>query len=344
MSNKHLCDYKSGETIKADLMILNLKVSTTRKGSEYLQFECSDSSGRVAAKVWDNVPLIKGLLAEGKVARVSGYMDEYQGTPQIVVRAVEAVVDEQVDLTAFLPSSPRSLDVMAREIYLTVKKLENREIRRLLLKMLASREISERFRLSGAAKTVHHNYLGGLMEHITSMLSAFQAIYPHYAASYPGLLDYDVMVAGIILHDIGKVIELDYEAGFSYTTEGQLIGHITTGAILTSRIMDQLPGFPTTLRLRVLHLILSHHGELAYGSPTVPKTAEGVLLHYLDQIDSKLNHIHLTLAGREEEWSPYSKPMGRSMLNPYRDPPVIKVEPEEATTETSQGEEMHRLF
>ena len=185
-------------------------------------------------------------------------------------------------------------------------------LKALLEAIFADEAIALAFRTAPAAKTVHHAWLGGLIEHVLSLCHLAKFTAAHYAD-----IDFDLLLAGVILHDIGKIYELSYARGFSYTTEGQLLGHITIGLRIVEEKLRQVPGFPGTLRDLLIHMILSHHGELAFGSPKVPLFAEAMLLHQLDNLDSKMECIR-GLIDKDRlvdgVWTGYSAPLDRNIL------------------------------
>jgi 3'-5' exoribonuclease len=177
---------------------------------------------------------------------------------------------------------------MWSELRATVAGIPDAHLRALLDAFLDDPEISRRYRIAPAAKSIHHAFRAGLLEHVLSLCGLARPIVAHYNAAHEGTVDWSLMVAGIVLHDIGKIYELTYERGFSYSTEGQLIGHISIAMRMLSDKLRALPDFPNDLRNLLEHMILSHHGKLEFGSPKVPLFPEALLLHYLDDMDSKM--------------------------------------------------------
>jgi 3'-5' exoribonuclease len=185
-------------------------------------------------------------------------------------------------------------------------------LRALLEALLDDPEIARRYKIAPAAKQIHHAYLGGLIEHVLSLCGLAALTASHYRT-----IDLDLLLTGVVLHDIGKIYELSYERGFSYTTEGQLLGHISIGMRMVADKLARLPDFPARLRTLVEHMILSHHGRLEFGSPKVPQFPEAMLLHYLDDLDSKMESMRLMVdRDRQVEghFTGYSQSMERSIL------------------------------
>jgi 3'-5' exoribonuclease len=169
-----------------------------------------------------------------------------------------------------------------------VAEVPNSHLRRLLDAFLDDPEIARRYRIAPAAKSIHHAFRAGLLEHVLSLCGLARPIVAHYNGAHAGTVDWSLMVAGIVMHDIGKIYELTYERGFAYSTEGQLLGHISIAMRMLSDKLRAFPDFPNDLRNLLEHMILSHHGKLEFGSPKVPLFAEALLLHYLDDMDSKM--------------------------------------------------------
>jgi 3'-5' exoribonuclease len=191
--------------------------------------------------------------------------------------------DSEIEAVDYFPCTKRDIDAMWVELRALVAAFANPHLKALVESMLDDPEIAARYRRAPAAKQIHHAFLGGLLEHVMSVAGLAQAAASHYAN-----IDRDLLLTGVILHDIGKIYELNYERGFSYSNDGQLLGHIYIGARMVEEKLRALPEFPGTLRSLVEHMILSHHGQLEYGSPKVPIFPEALLLHYLDDLDSKM--------------------------------------------------------
>jgi len=173
-----------------------------------------------------------------------------------------------------------------RQLLSFVDSMANPDLKRLLTAVLSDPALAQAYREAPAAKQLHHAWLGGLLEHVISLCTLADRVVPHYP-----LVDRDLVMTGVILHDIGKVRELSWEIGFEYTLEGTLLGHIQIGSALAERTMDSLPNFPPKLKTLVLHIILSHHGKLEFGSPKLPMIPEALMLNFLDDLDAKMQAV-----------------------------------------------------
>lgn len=283
-------DLRGGQSVQGVFLLASRTENRGKTGKAYLQLTLSDASGTINGKAWR--PEIVPEEAAGRPVRVTGRVDEYQGALQIIVDQVEVLDERDVAIERLLPTSRYSFAELDQRLEGVLARVQNPWIRRLLDEMLAEGDTRARLLRAPAAHGIHHAYLGGLLEHALSMAAVFEGLREHYAAYYPGLLDGDLMLAGILLHDLGKIDEIGAGAGFDYTDTGRLLGHIAIGAERAARAAARIEGFPTAVLERVQHLVLAHHGELEYGSPVRPRLIEAVLLHYLDQIDAKLNHAY----------------------------------------------------
>jgi len=190
-----------------------------------------------------------------------------------------------------------------------ISSIKNPHLRRLLEQIFSNGEVAGKFKLAPAAKGLHHVYLGGLLEHTLSVVDLCQMACQHYQE-----LNRDLLIAGAVLHDLGKIDELSYSRSFNYTDEGRLLGHILMQCQWVDKEMDKLEDFPPELRLQLLHLLASHHGSYEFGSPRRPKTLEALVLHYLDDMDAKVESMQQSISGHptlEGNWSPFNKILER---------------------------------
>jgi len=192
----------------------------------------------------------------------------------------------EADKADLLPSTTYDVAKLWSQLVGFVESFTNPELMRLLTTLLEDPALARAFREAPAAKQLHHAWLGGLLEHVVSLCTLADRVAPHYP-----MIDRDLLMTGVILHDIGKVRELSWEIGFEYTVEGVLLGHIQIGAALAEKTMDSLPGFPPKLKVLVLHMILSHHGKLEFGSPKLPMIPEALVLNFLDDLDAKMQAV-----------------------------------------------------
>jgi len=260
--------------------------------------------------MWDNVAEVMDTFERDDFIKVRGQLQIYNTRPQFIVHKLRRMQDAEVDFADFFPASSRDPADMWAELRATVTGIPDAHLRALLDAFLDDPEIAQRYLIAPAAKSIHHAFSAGLLEHVLSLCGLARPIVAHYNAAHEGTVDWSLMVAGIVLHDIGKIYELTYERGFSYSTEGQLIGHISIAMRMLSDKLRALPDFPNDLRNLLEHMILSHHGKLEFGSPKVPLFPEALLLHYLDDMDSKMECMRaMAEKGAQAEglftaWSP----------------------------------------
>jgi 3'-5' exoribonuclease len=263
---------------------------TARNGNAYLDLTLLNSKGLMRAKLWDS-DSYHADFEEEDVVRVVGDIEEFQGTAQIRVRQITRLPAHEINYTELFPRSARIPEEMLAELIARARQLAEGPLRTLLLGLLEDPDIAAKYKLAPAAMSYHHAYLGGLIEHVLSLIGLADKICDHYTD-----LRRDLIVAGLVLHDIGKIEELSYKTGIRYTTRGQLIGHISIGAEMVSEKIRAIPDFPATLKDQLLHIILSHHGELQFGSPKEPLFPEALVVHHLDNLDSKLQSMRTQYA------------------------------------------------
>lgn len=291
-------------------------VRQKKTGDPYLSLVLSDKTGEIDAKMWDNVQGVLDAFAKDDFVRVKGETQLYQNRLQLTVHAIARVDDSEVDLADFLPASKRDPEEMWSELMGRVNAMKNCDLQSLLLAVLNDPVIGPAYRRAPAAKGIHHAWLGGLLEHVLSLAALAEFTAAHYAD-----IDADLLLTGVVLHDIGKIRELSYERSFSYSSDGQLLGHIVIALRILADKLAALPDFPPKLRMLVEHMVISHHGSLEYGSPKVPVFAEALLLHHLDNLDSKMEAMRAAVtrdAASDAEFTPYIPALERSVLNKQR--------------------------
>jgi len=287
------------------------EVRAGRSGSEFLFLSLQDASAQIVAKLMTDVERYKREFESGEFVRVEGRGSVYAGQLQLVLSTIRRVNPDQDRLEGFreedaVLSAPRPIDDMWQELQAQVGSVSNDHIRVLLNRVLADYE--QQLRIWPAAQQIHHAYRGGFLEHITKMAEVGRLAARAYRA------DEDLVLAGVILHDIGKLQELAYEGGQGrYTRDGNLIGHIALGIVMAREIMNGISGFPDELRGQVEHLIASHHGIREHGSPVEPKTIEAFILASVDELDAKLNQVRRAIAedASDDEFTGWNKRMGR---------------------------------
>jgi 3'-5' exoribonuclease len=276
-----------------------------KSGSPYIGLKLSDKTGDVKARIWDNAEKLGSLFSEGDIVKLNGWAIMYQGSLQINISHIEPCTESALSVFDYLPASNIDRDESFAELLSLTEKINNPHVRSLVLNIFQDPDIAELFKMAPAAKTLHHACVGGLLEHTLQVTKIAFDI----AAYYPNV-NRDLLLAGAMLHDIGKIHELSWQNNFDYTDVGRLIGHITIGVEMVSNKIMQLSGFPEDLAVMLKHLLLSHHGEYIFASPRRPKTLEALLLNYLDDLDSKMEGLRQFIMKEKRpdaKWTGYNK-------------------------------------
>jgi len=304
-------DLVPGQSVQGVFLVQTKEVRQKKTGEPYLSLVLMDRTGEVDAKMWDNIGEVADTFDRDDFVRVRGQAQEYNRKVQITVHSLQRVADEEVDIADFLPVSKRDAAEMWRELEGVVASVSNPHLKEMLEAVFGDPAIADAYRRAPAAKGIHHAWIGGLLEHVLSMC----ALARFFASHYPGI-DGDLLLTGVLLHDIGKIRELDFTRSFTYTSEGGLVGHIQIGLRIVAEHLPQ--GFPPRLRNLVEHMILSHHGQLEFGSPKLPSFPEAMLLHLIDLTDSKMAAIQAALErerNSESVWTGYNAALERSLLD-----------------------------
>jgi len=298
-------DIKDRDQLKEVFLVKDKITAMAKNGKPYLTIKLMDKSGDVDAKVWDNVDEVAGRFEKNDFLEVSAKASVYLGKMQLVISDLRKIPEENVTLADFLPETDRDIKEMEEELAALIGTLTNSWLSKLLNSFFADPEVMSLYRVAPAAKGMHHVYLGGLLEHSLAVASLVDAVVPLYKG-----INRDLLIAGALLHDVGKVREMKFFRAFDYSDEGKLIGHITIGVEMIHERVCQIPDFPPELAMQVKHMILSHHGQYEYGSPKRPKTIEATVLNYLDDLDSKINGIktHIRKEGEMQgNWTAYHR-------------------------------------
>jgi len=277
--------------------LVNPQVATTRQGKPYLKCLLRDASGEIAARKWTFEESALGPLAAAGFAHLRGNVQRYQNQRQLIVEQIEPVEVTDEQILDLLPTSDRDLGEMYAELERILSSLEHPGMRALMAEFLGNEALMARFRRAPAATSLHHAFIGGLLEHTLQLLKVADAIIPLYPK-----LNRDIVLAGLFLHDLGKVMELAWERGFSYTAEGNLLGHTVQGLVLLRSFAGKVRAsgreIPAAALMVLQHIILSHHGRLEFGATKIPSTPEAIFIHHLDNLDAKTT-IALSEADRE---------------------------------------------
>ncbi len=314
MKNKvFVTDLAEGDQIRSTFLVADKTMRTTKSGNPFLALKLIDKSGSVDAKVWDEAEALDARFAPEDFVVVDAQVDSWNGNLQLNVRDLRRIDDADVDLEDFVPASRWDRDQMFQQLHDVVgREIKSPAMLRFFDALFDEKQLMRQFCMAPAAKGNHHAYVGGLLEHALSMTRLAVSLTRHYAHYYPGLLNQDLVIAGCVLHDIGKCFELSYGRSFGYTDSGQLVGHIVQGVELISAIAKKVsPPLPAEMLLQLKHLVLSHHGKLEFGSPVRPKTPEAMLLHEIDMIDSRMNMLSSVVADNRDgdagQWTDYQR-------------------------------------
>jgi len=277
-------DLKVGDTITQLFLVKGKYQRQKKTGDPFLAFLLGDRTGEIPGNLWEDFGEAERTIEPGDFVRVRGFVTSYQGSPQLNIQRMQRLNPEEVEAEEFLPSTPKDVKEMMGYLWRTANSLEDSNLRDLVKSFLEDETFGAAFKRSPAAKGLHHVYLGGLLEHTASVVRICEAILTQYEG-----INRDLLLAGAILHDVGKIQELGFEKGvLDYTDRGRLLGHIVIGSEMVGERIRSLPGFPPRLELELLHILISHHGEHAWGSPKRPKTIEALLVHYVEDLDAKV--------------------------------------------------------
>lgn len=292
-----LSAFEEGRIFDGFFLVLSRQLSTTKSNKQYMKLVLGDKTGSLDAVAWElSDPRVDREVERGEIVKVRGEFSRYNEKPQLKVLQLRSIVSGEADKNDMLPATTQDVQELWTKLMSFIESFSTPDLKRLLLTLLEDPAIAAAYRQAPAAKQLHHAWLGGLLEHVVSLLTLADKVAGHYP-----LLHRDLLLTGVILHDIGKTSELSWETGFEYTLEGTLLGHIQIGSALAERTMDSLPGFSPKLKTLVLHMILSHHGKLEFGSPKLPMIPEALALSFVDDFDAKMQAMATEFEKAERE-------------------------------------------
>jgi 3'-5' exoribonuclease len=276
--------FDEGRSFDGFFLVLAKQQRLTKTNKPYLNLMLGDKTGQLEARVWEpNDPRIARDFEKGSIVKVRGSASRFDERVQMKVDQLRLAQEGEAEKMDLLPATQYDVKALWQHLEAAINSFTNADLQRLLRTILADPAVATAFREAPAARQLHHAWLGGLLEHVVSLLTLADKV----AAHYP-LLDRDLLLTGVILHDIGKTRELSWAVGFDYTIEGTLLGHIQFGTEMVDKAVEKLPGFPERLRTLVIHMILAHHGELEFGSPKLPMIPEALVLNFVDDLDAKM--------------------------------------------------------
>jgi 3'-5' exoribonuclease len=310
VKSQYVSELRSGQSVKEEFVLTKKIIKDKRDGGYYALLEFADRTGSIDGISWDSD--IVAEISAGDFVFVTGSVAEYSGRLQVVISSISKVADDDVDALDFLPRYAGDIDAVVNDIRAFKARVKNKALRKLLDSFFTDAEFLKMLSLAPAAKKVHHAYLGGLAVHTLSVLRLIDSILSVY-----DFLNADLLIAGGILHDVGKMYEYTYKKRIDISDQGRLLGHIVIGSEMVAARIATIEDFPADLKMRILHMILSHHGEVEWGSPKPPLFPEALVLHFVDNIDAKMEMMKGVVdknRGGSKQWSDYHPYLEREVF------------------------------
>src|SRR5438067_2120049 len=304
------------KVIVTSFVVAAKQVRPRKTGELYLQLTLADRSGHLDAKMWDNVADAIETFEQDDFVKVKGLVNRFNGKFQFTIHKLRKLQESEVDFADYLPKTDKNIDELWVAVANFAESFTNPYLKALLRAFMADPEIATAYRNAPAAKTLHHAFIGGLLDHVVSLFRVCDLA----SRNYPQI-NRDLLLTGAFLHDIGKIHELAFTRSIQYTTRGQLLGHMIIELEMLQAKIAEVPDFPSELKTLLEHLIISHHGHYEFGSPKLPMFPEALMLHYLDDLDSKMESMRAQLerdAAREEDWAGYNASLERPLLDSRR--------------------------
>jgi 3'-5' exoribonuclease len=345
MKDFYICDCirQENKVITSTFVVVAKQIKPKKTGEPYLALTLGDRSGQLEAKMWDNVEEVLEAFEQDDFLKIKGLINKYKQRFQLTIHKLRKLGETEIDFSDYLPKTTKDVDELWQTLTNFVAGIENPYLKALVQAFMADPEIASAYRNAPAAKTLHHAYIGGLLDHVVSLFRSCDLL----CRNYPQV-NRDLLLTGAFFHDIGKIHELTYNRSFTYSTKGQLLGHMMIELEMLQSKLAALPGFPDELKTMIEHMIISHHGEYEFGSPKLPMFPEAVMLHYLDDLDSKMEAMRAQFerdATLESAWTSYNPSLGRPLLNtekflaPKKPAPVEEPTPESLAEQTSNEPE-----
>ncbi|MFO7897049.1 MAG: HD domain-containing protein [Candidatus Cloacimonadales bacterium] len=291
------------QEIVSDFLVTTKELRDGSK-SKYLRLIFADDSGSMVGNVWSNAESFDDKFQEGDVVRIKAQVITYKGKYQLNVSKIKTLMPEEYELSEFVASTEKDINQLSDKLFLFIDSMQDVNLKKLLSNIFEDKEFYSIFAQAPAAKSWHHNYVGGLLEHTISVATICDFSSHHYP------VDRDLLLAGAILHDIGKTREYTLKSSIDFTTEGRLVGHIPLGDQMICQQMEKIDNFPKNLAMKLRHLILSHHGEYEFASARLPQTLEAVLLHQADNLDAQTVGVKQLIEAQQNdaaEWSDFDR-------------------------------------
>src|SRR6266576_1734849 len=307
------CAQHENKVLTSSFVVVSKQVKPKKTGEPYLALTLGDRTGQMEAKMWDNVEDALDAFEQEDFIKIKGLLNKYKNRFQITIHKLRRLGDSEVDFADYLPKTTKDIGELWQTLAGFVAGFQDPHLKALVEAFMSDQEIAEAYRTAPAAKSLHHAYIGGLLDHVVSLCRSCDLMCQNYPQ-----INRDLLLTGAFLHDIGKIHELTYNRSFSYTTKGQLLGHMIIELEMLQAKLAHLPGFPEELKTMIEHLIISHHGQYDFGSPKLPMFPEALMLHYLDDLDSKMEAMRAMFereSGSDSPWTSYNASLGRPLLN-----------------------------
>ncbi len=315
MKDFYICDCAKVEnqTITSFFVVAVKQVKSKKSGELYLSMVLADRSGQIQANMWDNVNDALSAFDQDDFVKVKGVIHKYNGRWQLTVHKMRRLGESEIDYADYLPKTSKDVEQLWQTICNYIDSFENHWLKSLLKEFCRDEALVSAYKKAPAAKTLHHAFVGGLLDHVVSLFNLCDLAVRNYPQ-----VNRDLLLTGAFLHDIGKLHELTYQRSIAYTTKGQLLGHMIIELEMLHDKIQLVPGFPDELKVLLEHLIISRHGEYEFGSPKLPMFPEALMLHYLDDLDSKMESMRAQFereAELETPWTSYNPSLARPLLN-----------------------------
>jgi len=279
-----------GSTILGFYLVDKKQVLQTKAGNDYVKLYLMDKTGKIPAVMWDNFVDVIDTFGKDDIIKVQAQVQSHQNKPQLRLFRLRKAERDEYREDNFYPQSDYDVEELFNSLVTVGESIENEFMRRLLNMLFEDEELMSKFKRAPGGKALHHVNRGGLIEHVYSVVQVCEFMAEHYKR-----IDRNLLITSAIFHDIGKVDELTYERSFDYSDEGRLLGHIVQGVIILEGMVNKIPEFPEKLALALKHILVSHHGCFEYGSPKLPMILEALILHYIEDLDAKINSFSMWL-------------------------------------------------
>jgi 3'-5' exoribonuclease len=297
-----ITDIEPNQEVETYFVVGEKQLRTARNGTPFLTLKLVDKTGEIVGRVWERAEQTMEQVPVSSLVLIRGRSEKFRDELQLQIQEISPISREQIDPADFLPICPISIEQLFDTLKAQMSTLKRRHFQLLMKAFLADRDLMARFKQAPAAKSVHHAYLGGLLEHTVSVIGLVSRICEHYPD-----LNRDLLLVGAVWHDVGKVFEFSYDLYIDYSHSGRLLGHMILGLEILQEKLRSLKTFPAEDAMLLKHLILSHHGESQFGAVRLPMTREALALHFADDVDAKMNSVGkiLEAGGKSEAWTSY---------------------------------------